>query len=92
VCRCWVPPGGWFNHKQIEARLRELYDPVSKKPQVSWRSRVLSPEGAVTGAVDKPGFIDYRPRTLLEVLSLAGDFPITEIKPGRYHVFAIKRC
>ena len=63
--------------REAEARLRELYgSEFLKNPQISLEVKEFHHQRvAVTGAVDKPGFFEIiGPRTLLEVLSLAGGF------------------
>ncbi len=63
--------------KEVEARLRELYgSQYLRNPQVAVEVKEFHHQRvAVTGAVIKPGFYEIiGPRTLLEVLSLAGGF------------------
>jgi polysaccharide export outer membrane protein len=68
--------------QQIEARLRELYgSQFLRNPQITVEVKEFHHQRvAVTGAVSKPGYYDIiGPRTLLEVLAMAGGL---SNKPG----------
>jgi polysaccharide export outer membrane protein len=68
---------GGLTPQEIEKRLVELYDArFLVNPQISVGVKEFRHQRvAVTGAVDKPGSYEIiGPRTLLEVLSLAGGF------------------
>ncbi len=68
---------GGLSPQQIEKRLMELYDArFLVNPQLTVGVKEYRHQRvAVTGAVDKPGSYEIiGPRTLLEVLSLAGGF------------------
>jgi polysaccharide biosynthesis/export protein len=71
---------GGLSPQQIEKRLMELYDArFLVNPQITVGVKEYRHQRvAVTGAVDKPGSYEIiGPRTLLEVLSLAGGFSST---------------
>ncbi len=71
---------------QIEKRLEELYDAhFLVNPQITVTVKEFRHQRvAVTGAVAKPGSYEIiGPRTLLEVLSLAGGFSNVATTPGQ---------